>query len=157
LFFNHRLAKEKQDSENAARKMPPRVITIEEEEADKRVLFVAKMRACKNKSEIVKVLAEVSVVCDLELAHVTATHCNTLLHTATHCNTHVDTSAIVKVLSEMSTHALRSGVCDFDMFDSNTPQHAATRCNTVQYTATHRNKYVDKGEIRSTNALGSWV
>jgi len=88
--------------------MPPRVITIEEEEADKRVLFVAKMRACKNKSEIVKVLAEVSVVCDLELAHVTATHCNTLLHTATHCNTHVDTSEIVKVLSEMSTHALRS-------------------------------------------------
>jgi hypothetical protein len=59
-------------------------MTIEEEEADKRVLFAAKMRACKNKSEIVKVLAEVSVVRDLELAYVTATHCNTLQHTATH-------------------------------------------------------------------------
>jgi len=81
LFFNHRLAKERQDSEIAARKMPPRVMTIEEEEADKRVLFAAKMRACKNKSEIVKVLAEVSVVRDLELAYVTATHCNTLQHT----------------------------------------------------------------------------
>jgi len=67
-----RLAKEKQEAEDAARMSAPPVKTIEEEEAEQRVVFAASMRACKNKADVVQVLAEMrkqGLVADILIAN----------------------------------------------------------------------------------------
>jgi len=94
----------------------------------------------------------------------TATHCNALQHTATHCNTHMPAHgsvayvccSVLQCVAVCCMFGIRelqcvAACCILDIRD--TPickprmlyiqwmvcilQHTATRCNTLQHTATH--------------------
>ena len=84
--------------------------------------------------------------------HITATHCNILLHTATHCNAlhhiiieigkgrHIHITATqYKTLQYAATHCnpqyLRSAGADTYIYHCNALQHTALRCNTLQHKA----------------------
>ena len=100
-------------------------------------IYVCRLRAADHMHGLVTSVAESSRVLGYGChCQVTATHCNTLLHTATHYNTLQHTATRRNTLQHAATH------CNTPQHTAtycNTPQHTATYCNTPQHTATHCN------------------